>query len=298
MSSIADQDYEISLDPAKRSKIKLSPIPQDVASNPIKFNFPPPDAKSEKSKEIPTDVQHPIPTHYEELNYDEVLSKTVQSAAGGGTSGPHLEQALDDLINQDEEGENSAEKNDENAAEEEEEKVKDSNQLSSSRAQQEEDNPINPIKDFATKTSRIFADSESSKLNSSIVSQRGIDPFMITNSSVMSTYLYKPQFPPGGAAGINSNMGSQLPSPSKTSSSLAGHSTGFRTVGDYPPVWLLTEVINMKNGRLEWDQARCPELRLVIQMPTIKLYIFFFAENQQNKIVSEPGTVWSRWERL
>jgi len=209
---LAEQDHEVSLDQANKLKIKLSPIPQDTTGNPIKFTFPDkPDIKSEKLKERP-DENIPIPTHYDELNYDDILSKTINNP----NTGPHLEQALSELINQDDDNENE-----EHKLESSEEKG--SHRLSSSRAQNEEDNPINPIKDFNTKTSRIFADSESSKLNSSVVSQRGIDPFLITNSSVMSTYLYKApnQKSDGSNANNVSNIGSQLPSPSKTNSSNA-----------------------------------------------------------------------------
>ena len=226
---IGDHDYEVSLDLTKRSKIKLSPIPQDLTANPIKFTFPAdkPEVKLEKSKDVQSEGHsHNLQTPYEELNYDEVLSKGGQTVTA-----PHLEQALNDLINQDEDNEIEQENQDENEKQPHESEEKVSGHLSSSQAQ-EEDNPINPIKDFATKTSRIFADSESSKLNSSVVSQKGIDPFMITNSSVMSTYLYKPPFLPNSAA--TSNVGSRLPSPSKASSSAAAHSTAFRTTTEFP----------------------------------------------------------------
>ena len=225
---LVDQDYEVSLDQIKKSKIKLSPIPQ--AEEPTKFCFPvgPENASSAKSKEeIPRNsaaresIVMPLGTAYEELNYEEVLSKT----------GPRLEMALNELMNQDEDQKEDSAVHVEEIGDTDE---RTSNRLSSSRAQQEDDNPINPIKDFATKTSRIFADSEASKLNSSAMSQR-MEPFLITNSSVVSTYLYKPQFPPSHS-NFSSNLNSQVPSPSKNSFSIANCSTGFRSTGDYPRI--------------------------------------------------------------
>ncbi len=201
-----DQDYEVNLDQANGSPIKLSPIPRSGPDAHLKFNFRT-SSDGRPREETPHEESAAV---YKDLNYDDVLSKT----------GPRVEFTLNELINQDEDQKVRAEQ----LSDQEE---RGSNRLSSSHIQQEEDNSINPIKDFATKTSRIYADSEASRLNSSVVSQHGIDPFLITNSSVMSTYLYKPQYPP-------SSGGSQLPSPSKTSMSGANKSTGFRSSGEPP----------------------------------------------------------------
>lgn len=136
-----------------------------------------------------------------QLNYDEVMSRT--------TPGEQLGQNLEILMN-------------EEVDDKEEEKM--SNRLSSSRYEEDDDNPINPIKDFNTKTSRIFADSESIKLNSSMTSQKSFDPFMVTNSSVMTTYLYKPGT--NSNQGDHSNSSSQAPSPSKRSSITSNRTSG------------------------------------------------------------------------
>ncbi len=215
----------MNIDQMNRSRIKLSPIPREEQDNTVKFSFP--SGGESKSKE---DSQHDnagrTPTAYEELNYDDVLSKT-----GARMENTTLNELM---LNPEEEQKDYPSHEAEEVLDAEE---RGANRLSSSRVQQDDDNPINPIKDFGTKTSRIFADSETSKLNSSAVSQRGIDPFLITNSSVMSTYLYKPQYPPSqSSASGGSNFASQLPSPSKTSSSGANRSTGFRSNGESRPV--------------------------------------------------------------
>jgi len=124
------------------------------------------------------------------LNYDEVMSRTN-----------NIEHDLESLINKDDEEE------------------KGPNKLSLSRYEDDDDNSINPIKNFNTKTSRIFADSENEKLNLSMTSQKSLDPFTMTNSSLISTYLYKA----GSTNCEHSPLGSQVHSPSKRSSATSNN---------------------------------------------------------------------------
>lgn len=69
------------------------------------------------------------------------------------------------------------------------------NSESRSAARDEEENiTINEIKEFSAKSSRIFAESELSRLDESMTSQNDIKPLSSTNSSIISNYLFK-QYP-------------------------------------------------------------------------------------------------------
>ena len=129
-----------------------------------------------------------------QLNYDEVISRANQRE----------EHDLDTLIGK-----------------EDNQEEKDLGRLSSLG-----DDVINPIKRFSTKTNRIYTDSEHGKLNSSMASQKSIDPFMMMNSSLLSTYLYN-----NGTNNYDrSNTGSPVHSPLKRNSMM---SNGGRNLMDH-----------------------------------------------------------------
>ncbi len=91
------------------------------------------------------------------------------------------------------------------------------------RLPEDEELSIHQVREFAAKTSRIFADAELSRLNSSIMSQRDLDPLSSTNSSVISTYLFKPSAEtrrtPGIAPSVDPSTAPSNKSPSTLPSS-------------------------------------------------------------------------------
>lgn len=201
----------------KKTKIKLSPIPLVDGQQALCFAFP--DFKDKKlGKEM--NNQNIVQASYEELNYENILSRTH----------PHIDATLNILTDQVEEKKEDLGHQKENF-DNTDEII--SNKLSSSRAQQDEENSINQIKEFATKTSRIFEDSETSRLNISVCSQRGPENFSLTNSSISSTYLIK-QMPQNLEHKYDNNSAARslTASPSKASGLNTNKST--RTTGEYP----------------------------------------------------------------
>jgi hypothetical protein len=86
---------------------------------------------------------------------------------------------------------------------------------SSSHADQDDEPSINPIKEFNLKAKGL-SDQDLSLLDSSMVSQRNQDPLSATNSSIISTYLFKPSTQPQGLGKQSTLPSTPMPTSNST----------------------------------------------------------------------------------